>query len=433
MSAADFSTELTAYGTKKEYLKILEFFRRYSDERQARYRANHDCWYLDKWGDEIGEVTEDKLENYVKDGVFSIGFAGPYGIIPGPITEVIDLFERLADAVPTCSCFKGEISGFDSWGDQKLRAKFENGLLYLRSFLKAEDEGYEDEDYDEDDEDEWDEYDEEDDDEDGEDGLDEYDEEDDDSDTGEWDTIYDPIKHEYRDFPKYNDPKDTVTVTILLTDSTEKTYELMLPSQNIKRPTNFTCYPEQLLEADSVEKLIQTLTENIEGDGDVLRKKDLAVFGEKLRAELGDATFAKLELTKIHDHKAPFFFGWLKSSVLGNSCNLKKKAKKAITCAKKNRQKKLDAFETYLAQFEPSFPGCEYTGWPEFCRGEQCKTSFDWHGIADTVEGFARFICAKKEPREYTVEKVTIDYRTGSIERTATYMPGGPISDAVRD
>ena len=184
--SADFSTDLTATGTKEEYIRILEFFHHYADERQARYRSKRDCWYLDLWGNKIGEVTEDTLMKFVKNGVFSIGFSGPYGIIRGPIGEAIDLFERLADRVPTC-WFKGEISGFDSYGDQELKAKLENGLLYLSSSLE-DFEG--DDDCDEDAEDEWDE--------DAEDEWDEDDEADEeDEEDVEWDTIYDPIKRIY--------------------------------------------------------------------------------------------------------------------------------------------------------------------------------------------------------------------------------------------
>ncbi len=319
--SADFSTELTAKGTKEEYLKILEFFHHYADERQEQYRAKQDCWYLDLWGDTIGEISEDNLTRFVEDGVFSIGFDGPYGIICGPITEEIDLFERLADAVPTCS-FEGEISGFDNFGDQEIKAKLENGLLYMYSSrVDFED----DEEYEEESDEEWDE--------DGE------GESNGDTENIEWDTIYDPCTHEYKDFPKNSDIGDKVTVTITLTDSSGIRHQLVLPSQNIERPTNFTCSPQLLLEANDIEKLIQVLTESVEGDGAYLRKAEIVAFGEKLKAELGDTALAKLELTKIHDHKAPFFFDWLQSDVLGESRNLKKMAKKAITCDEKTGRK----------------------------------------------------------------------------------------------
>ena len=403
--SADFSTELTAWGSKEEYLKILEFFHHYADERQAQYRTNRNCWYLDLWGDKIGEVSEDRLTRFVKDGVFSIGFSGPYGIINGPIVEVMDLFERLADVVPTC-CFEGEISGFDNFGDQEIKVKLENGLLFKKTSW-------------EDSESEWDEDGDEED-------WDDGDADEESNTDSEWDTIYDPIKHQYRDFPKNFDPNDKVTVTVSLTDSNENTHQLVLASQNIERPTNFSCPPTLLMEADSVEKLIQTLTEYVEGDGDVLRKAEIAAFGERLKSELGNAAFTKLELTKTHDHNAPFFFGWLKSNVLGEEYNLKKMAKKAITCAEKNRQKNLESLEAYLNQFEPSFPWCEYTGWPEFCPSKQIRSSFDWHGLADTIEGFAQYICSKEKPREYAIEKVTIDYSTGTIEQTAKFMPRAP-------
>ena len=97
MSTASYETFVTARGTKEEYLSLLRCLRTYADDRARQYRKKKDCWYLgDMWNDSIGEVTEEKLAEYTKDGVFRIGLEGPYGIINGPIMDVIDLFERLA-------------------------------------------------------------------------------------------------------------------------------------------------------------------------------------------------------------------------------------------------------------------------------------------------------------------------------------------------
>lgn len=53
-------------------------------------------------------------------------------------------------------------------------------------------------------------------------------------------------------------------------------------------------------------------------------------------------------------------------------------------------------------------------------------TKLDWSCVATSVEDFAKVICSKENPREYAVERVLVDYDTGTIEQTAVYMPGGP-------
>ena len=212
--SSDFSTELTVRGTKEAYLAILKVLHTYADERYQQYREHRNCWYLDK---KIGEVTEKTLENYLKNGVFSILLGGPYGVMNGPMMDEVDLFERLADAAPGCS-FEGSISGWDPGANQRIDAKLADGLLYLRVTYKEFGDEREDEDlitcdfcderFEEDEiirvltpEGEacnvcYDCYEEH--------GLsdwekvvdDEYDEEEEDID---WDTVYDPVKHEYRD------------------------------------------------------------------------------------------------------------------------------------------------------------------------------------------------------------------------------------------
>ena len=399
MSTASYETFVTARGTKEEYLSLLRCLRTYADDRARQYREKKDCWYLgDMWNDSIGEVTEEKLAEYTKDGVFRIGLEGPYGIINGPIMDVIDLFERLADAAPTCK-FEGEISGFDVGAEQGITARLTDGLLYLRYTYND----YEYRDDWEDDEDE--------------------DCENDDTD-GEWDTIYDPINHAYRDVSKNYDTNDKVTVTISLTDTNGEDHQLILPSQNIEDPTNFTCHPTKLLEANSVETLIQVLLDSVCGDVVDLRKKDISEFGDTLKNNLGDASFSRLELTKITDHDASLFYGWIKAASVYP--NTKKLAKKVCSCTEKDKQKTIDEFKAYLDSFEPFFPWCEFTGWPELCRGGNVHPVLDWSCLANDVEDFAQYICSKNEPREYAVEKVIIDYSAGTIEQSAVYTPGGP-------
>lgn len=170
MSAASSDTSITARGTKEDYLAILQCLRTFTDDRVKRYREQKDCWYLGNlWEDGIGEITEEKLAKYIENGVLRIGFEGPYGIINGLIFNEIDLFERLADAAPTCS-FEGSISAWDSYGDQEVEAKLENGLLYIKATLEGEECEEED-------------------------GL--WNDEEDYDESNEEKKVYDPVKHEY--------------------------------------------------------------------------------------------------------------------------------------------------------------------------------------------------------------------------------------------
>lgn len=180
---AEFSTELTAKGTKEEYLKILETLHYYVDERGEQYRTSKNCWFLEMGSEKIGEVSESKLDQFVKNGVFSISLEGPYGVWEGTVIEGTDLFERLADAVPSCE-FEGVITGGDSYSDQEIKAKLKNGLLYITSFYG--DFGDPDEDDDEDEESSEDE-------------------------NITKSTIYDPIKHEYK-APQKEDCTDKIFV-----------------------------------------------------------------------------------------------------------------------------------------------------------------------------------------------------------------------------
>lgn len=420
--SAEFSTYLAVKGTKEECTAILKVLHSYADDRIEQYRKTRDCWYLDG---ELGEISDKTASALMKKGIMRVVFGGPYGVMNGPVSEEVDLFERVADAAPECS-FEGNISGWDPGAEQGIDAKLENGLLYLRYIYKE----FGEDEWDEDDEDEWDE--------------DEGEGEDKDEVKEGWDVIYDPGTHEYKKVVEQN-KDDLVTVTIKLTDVKGRTYQLLLPSEDIWNPTNLKCFPRDFLQADTADKLIALLLHAVDGEGRQKRKEEIRAWKDKIPAD----GFAALELKKVHDHEDPLFFGWLRSSALGEENNLKKPAKKVCAGAEKNKQKNLAEFEKAVLSFVPGFPGCEWTGWPEFCVGRakgeldpaeqesqfrelerdqnrKHTTSLDWHGVACDLEGFARFLCSKEEPREYAVETVRIDYLAHTTEQFAVYMPGGP-------
>ena len=234
---------------------------------------------------------------------------------------------------------------------------------------------------------------------------------------------------------------DAVDVTIILTDLHGVQHKLLLSSEDIEHPINLNCYPEDFLAANHVDTLIRLLLDSIDGEGVETQKEEITIFGEQLKAKLNDNGFSSLELVKIFDIKAPFFFGWLKSNI--PYADVKKLAQKVHSSAEKNRQKNIESFETYIESFEPWFPKSEVPGWPEFCmyrvvdkgngrkyfiRNPECKLvpKLDWSCAASSVEEFAQLICSKGNPREYAIERVFIDYVSGSVEQTATYMPDGP-------
>ena len=422
--SADFTTTISVKGTKGECLEIMKVLCYYANDRKKQYRENHDCWYLDE---SLG-TPEEEVEQRWENGEMKLVISGPYGVW-NPIDEDCDLFERIADAVPTCYFF-GSISGWDSGGDLSLEAELKDELLYLRSSYRAF--GYDDEEFDDEfDDDEFDdEFD------------DEYDDEMDEDESGEstWDTVYDPKTKSYSQVSSASEG-DSVVVTISILDKNRIKHELSLPSDTIEYPINFNCYPEDFLSDSSVENLFSILLDTIEGDGFEDRKKDIEEFRIKIESELMNNGLSKLELIKIHDHKAPFFFGWLRANV--TYPEMKKLAKKVCTCAEKNKQKNIDAFENYLNTFKPWFPACEYPGWPEFCYyhivdegngrrsctgnpNYQGSVKLDWSCVADSVEDFAKLICSKENPREYAVERVLVDFEAGTTEQSAVYMPGGP-------
>ncbi len=430
--SADFTTTLEVRGTREDCKKILEILCYYANDRKKQYREQRDCWYLDTTLD----MPENELEKCWKSGEMHLTLSGPYGIMNGPGVDDIDLFERIADVAPTCY-YRGSISGWDTGGDASKEAELKDGKLYLKSSYSAfgeDDEEFEDDEY-EDDEEMDDEFeDEEDIDED--DGIGEAGE----FDKEKWDIIYDPIAKEYQRISTASEGA-SVNVTIALTDMQGRRHELVLQSKDIEWPINLKCFPKDLLAAEQTEKLIQLLMNSVDcfadGEAEETRQK-ISSFGEAFQSAVPDGKPVRLELSKIHDHKAPFFFGWLRSPYV--EPELKKLAKKVKNGAEKNKQKNLAEFQACLEKCSPAFPGCEWTGWPEFCGfgysipcedgcldwNPETKTRLDWRGVACSPEEFAYYLCSKKEPREYAVEKVVVDYTTGTIEQTAVYMPGGP-------
>ena len=466
--SSDFNTGLTVRGTKEEYLAILKVLHTYADERYQQYREHRNCWYLDE---KIGEVTEKTLENYLKNGVFSILLSGPYGVMNGPVPDEVDLFERLADAAPSCS-FEGSISGWDPGANQGIDAKLNNGLLYLRYMYKEFGDEWDDEDlitcdfcnerfeeeeiirvltpegeacnvcydcYEEHGLYDW------------EKAVDDEDDEaeDEEEEDVDWDTVYDPITHEYHSFES-GKPGDSVTVSITLTDQQGKCYQLLLPSEDIEDPINLHCFPRDFLEADTADKLIDLLLHALDGGGWKKRREEILAWKREIPVE----GFAALELRKVHDHEELLFFGWLRSNALGEKENLKKIAKKVLTCSEKNRPNKLAEFQEQIAACKPWFPGSEFCGWPEFCvwrvKGEPDPAGteqqfrpferdpesslvpvLDWHCAASSLEDFARLLCSKEDPREYAMETVSIDYAAHTAKQSAVYMPGGPTPKAA--
>ena len=379
MSAADFTTTLNVTGTKEECLKIMKVLCCCSKDMEERHREKRDCWYLS----ETFDSPEIEVENRWKSGKMNLVISGPYGAF-GLLEDSVNLFEMIADAAPTCS-FKGSISGWDAGGDQSLKAELKDGLLYFKSRK----------------------------------------------------ITYDPKTKTYSRFSTA--PKsDSVVVTTILTDKNGCRHELALSSAIIEDPINFNCYPEDFLSDNSVENVFNILLSTIDGDDKEDPKEDIKAFKTELESKLKDVGLSKLELAKVHDHKEPLFFGWLRANVCYPE--MKKLAKKVCTCAEKNKQKNIDAFEQYLKGFEPDFPWCEYTGWPVFCQYHYIESEddlvlnpnlklspkLDWRCVATSVEDFAQYICSRKNPKEYAVERVIVDFETGTTEQTAVYMPGGP-------
>ena len=402
--SADFDGTITFKGTSDEYQSVLQTLQMF-ENKYTQYRKQRDCWYLSGI-----KVVENNSPDQDHERIATFSFSGPYGVWNGPIDEEIDLFERIADATPYC-WFKGNISGWDPGADQSIDAELKDGKLYLKSSYCPFDEAcYDDED---------DDY--------NEDSID-IDEDDD------WERVYNPATKTYARFSADN-VGDSVTVTIRVTDPHGVQHELVLASPQIEHPINLVCFPKELLAAADLDDLTQILLNSLKGDGAGLAKEKITKFAEGLKKIPPEWKPIKLELIKTHDHKAPFFFDWLRTSFVYP--DMKKLAKRVNTCVEKNKPKKLAEFQEYLDSLVFYFPACEYPTWPNFCGfghsipyqtgglswNPETKAGLDWHGVADSLEEFAEYVCSKKTPREYAVERVIIDYVSGTTEQTATYMP----------
>lgn len=325
--SADFTTTIKVKGTKEECLEIMKVLCYCSKEMEERHRKKRDCWYLGASFDS----PENEVEKHWQSGIMKLEICGTFGAFGS--LEDVDLFQKIADAAPTCS-FTGSISGWDSGGDQSQEAELKDGLLYFRSsYIPFADEYYEDEDED-----------------------DEYEDEMDEDRSGEsaWDTVYDPKTKTYSQVTLAS-KGDSVVVTVSLFDKNGVKHELSLMSDDIEDPINLNCCPEDFLADKSVENVFKILLDAIDGEGAEKCKKDIIAFRTEVEPELKNSGLSKLELIKIHDHKAPLFFDWLRA-------DLKKLAKKVCTCTETDKQKIIEEFTTYLMSFEPQFPSCEFTG-----------------------------------------------------------------------
>ena len=412
--SAEFNTQIRVKGTRENCEKILVCLRTYTEDRYVQYQIDKNCWYLE------GDLSEDDDEYIVSKKnkcEMELEFGGPYGVWNGPIGDEIDLFERIADVAPNCWLF-GSISGWDSGADQSLEAELKDGLLYLRD--SYEEFGCDDED-------------------------DEHDEDDETSD--DWNKIYDPKSREYKDISIAQEG-DSVTVKFSFWKSLSEPYELCLQSDAIEHPINLACFPDDFLTARNIKEIFGIICSSIEGHGAEKKKPIINEFADNMINVFGEDLPTKMELVKIHDHKAPLFFGWMRASFIDPE--LKKLAKKVCTCAARNKANNLSAFEEYLNTYEPWFPWCEFTGWPDFCltkwidlgngtrRGSgnpnrRLVTRFDWHGVASNLEEFAHVLCSKEQPKDYAEERIVIDFVEGTIGHTGFYMPGGPESKPSED
>lgn len=120
---ADFNTIIKFKGSVEEYIKLTEVLRFYVEDRYEQYKKEGNCWYLEGTIDnECPAEGEEK----------TMSISGPYGVWNGPISDEIDLFERIADEIPN-GYFKGTISGFNGGEDEFIEAELKNGLLYCLS------------------------------------------------------------------------------------------------------------------------------------------------------------------------------------------------------------------------------------------------------------------------------------------------------------
>ncbi len=139
--SADFDTTIQFKGTQAECLAVMKVLCFYANDRKKQYMKDHNCWYLDSF---LG-APEEEVKKHWKSGEMELSLSGPYGIMDGPLEDCIDLFQKMADAAPTCIFF-GCISGEDAGAEQSLEAEFKDGKLSLESSLREFDFDDEDED-----------------------------------------------------------------------------------------------------------------------------------------------------------------------------------------------------------------------------------------------------------------------------------------------
>lgn len=374
MSAADFNTSIIVKGTQEECLKVLKVLRYYTNERQKQYDESSDCWYL--LGD--FELPEEVLKSFWKSGTMKLDLGGPYGVWNGPLFDEVDLFEKIADAVPTCY-FCGRISGWDAGGDQSIGAEFKDGKLH-QEFKREdlEDEG-----------------------------------------DGSWDSIYDPNTHDHSSVSSLENNYAKVSITLI--DLSGQNHELTLFSQDPEWPISFKCTPFEILAADRIEKLYGLLQESNERYGGYTAaeadevNKEISSFMDSMKDVCPDGKVAKIELTKEIYYKEPLWFGFIRDE-------LKKIARKVKTCSQKKKQETVGEFQGFLESYEPFMPFSSYAGWPNFC-GKAWSAEFDWSGVANTLEELADFIVSKEQPSDYAVEKVVVDYIARTADLSSVYMP----------
>lgn len=125
---ADIFTSFIASGTESELTAMLNVLRKYSKEAKARYKASHDCWYLDT--EMFDNLPPEKIFELIDGGKLNAMIPGPYGVVQDPHTDYNKLFIDLADVAPM-SRFDGTIFGFDVGSNISYSAVLREGRLYF--------------------------------------------------------------------------------------------------------------------------------------------------------------------------------------------------------------------------------------------------------------------------------------------------------------
>lgn len=392
---AEFNTEITVKGSREEYLNVLKVLRYYSEDRYEQYSSHKDCWYLSGVS-----LQDEDIDNYIKDGSMIVAVSGPYGVWTDPFDNCIDLFEKIADAVPDC-WFCGSVSGWDAGGEFELSAELKDSILYLKQVYHPHDAQQEQSDY-------------------------------------TFDRQYDPVKHIY-----FNSSSDNseVTITITIYDSNGKKREMVLSDADVSGDLVIYCYPQELLSADSVTSLFELLASSVwtaydDVETDSFRKQ-IMEFGNQILSEEPEFKLSKLCIQRIINSETSFLFDWLRSDEYEQFAD----AANAISkCTEDTRQEILDEFSSIIDSTEYYFPAFdEWPEWPELClyhcdildngcslspnTDNKLKPKLNWRGVAGSLDAFANYILSDNEPIEFALETVVIDYINGTTEHTAEYIP----------